>query len=49
MDETRLGAGLLAVGLAGYAVGLAVAYPGRAFSLTAVMVGTALVIVGRNG
>ena len=38
-----LGALLTVAGLAGYALGLATAYPGRAFSLTLVMVGLAVV------
>lgn len=40
------GTAITVVGVAGYAVGTAVAYPGRAFSLTAVMVGLTLVAVG---
>lgn len=32
-------------GLAGYAVGVAVPYPGRAFSITALMVGITLVSI----
>lgn len=40
------GAGLSALGTAGYLVGIAVNYPGRAFSLTAVMVGLTLVAIG---
>ena len=38
-----LGTLLTTVGLAGYAAGVATPYPGRAFSLTLVMVGLALV------
>lgn len=41
------GAGLLVLGVAGYAVGLFVAYPARAFSVTAVMVGITLVAIRR--
>jgi len=37
---------LLGVGLLGYGVGVATPYPGRAFSLTAVTVGVALVAIG---
>ncbi|MDL5361752.1 hypothetical protein [Halalkalicoccus sp. NIPERK01] len=50
MNRT-LGIGLLltAGGLAGYLVGLAAAYPGRALSVTAVMVGIAIVAVGFGG
>ncbi len=42
------GVALTAVGVAGYAVGLLADYPGRAFSLTAVMAGAALALVGRS-
>lgn len=50
MDRLRL-AGLLctAAGVGAYAVGTAVSYPGRAFSLTAVMVGTTLLAIGNRG
>ena len=41
----RVGWSLVAVGVAGYGVGLSAAYPGRAFSVTAVMVGVTLVAV----
>jgi hypothetical protein len=34
-------------GLGGYLVGLTVAYPGRAFSVTAVIVGLTLFAIGR--
>ena len=37
-----VGVGLTAVGLVGYSLGVAVAYPGRAFSVTLVMVGVSL-------
>lgn len=41
---------LALAGVVGYAVGTAVAYPGRAFTVTAVMVGLTLVAVGHaNG
>jgi len=47
MDRAFLvGAALSAVGVCGYLAGLVVAYPGRAFSITAVMVGITLVAVG---
>ncbi|WP_251328654.1 hypothetical protein [Haloplanus pelagicus] len=47
MDRTFLaGAALSVAGIGGYLAGVAVAYPGRAFSLTAVMVGITLVAVG---
>ncbi len=44
--RTVAGGGLLVAGLLGYAAGTLVAYPGRAFSLTAVMVGTVLLAIG---
>jgi hypothetical protein len=37
-----------AVGVAGYLVGIADPYPGRAFSLTLLMIGVTLVLVGRG-
>lgn len=37
------GWGLFLTGLLGYAAGVSLSYPGRAFSLTAVMVGIVLV------
>lgn len=40
---------LTAVGLAGYGAGAVVAYPGRSFSLTLLMVGITLALVGRHG
>jgi hypothetical protein len=47
MDRTFLaGAALSAVGLCGYAAGTVVAYPGRAFSLTALMLGITLAANG---
>lgn len=42
------GIGLTTVGVAGYLVGLGVAYPGRAFSVTGVMLGITLVAIGRS-
>ena len=36
---------LLVAGLAGYVAGVSVAYPGRAFSLTAIMAGIVLVVI----
>lgn len=41
-----MGALLTVLGLVGYGLGLGVAYPGRAFSLTVVMVGITLAAVG---
>lgn len=46
MRRVAVGAVVLLVGLAGYAAGIATAYPGRAFSVTAVMVGVGLVVLG---
>jgi len=43
-----LGLGLAVGGAVGYLAGTAVAYPGRAFSLTAVMAGVTLLAVGRS-
>lgn len=49
MDGRSLaGGGLLVAGLLGYAAGVYVPYPGRAFSLTAVMVGIVLVLIGET-
>lgn len=45
---TGLGLGLTVGGVVGYLVGATVVYPGRAFSLTAVMVGVTLLAVGRS-
>lgn len=41
------GALLLALGVAGYLAGVLVDYPGRGFSVTAVMVGITLIAVRR--
>ena len=49
MDRSTIsGLGLFLVGLIGYVTGIYVAYPGRAFSITAVIVGIALVAIGRQ-
>lgn len=40
------GWGLLVAGLLGYLVGVYVPYPGRAFSLTAIMVGIVFAAIG---
>lgn len=37
------------LGIGGYVAGTSVAYPGRAFSLTLLMFGTALALVSRAG
>lgn len=42
------GAVLSVIGTAGYVAGIAVSYPGRAFSLTAIMIGITFVLVARN-
>jgi len=49
--DRRLASGYLltAAGIGGYAAGIAVPYPGRAFSLTLVMVGLTVAIIGRSG
>lgn len=44
-----LGLGATAAGTVAYLVGTAVAYPGRAFSITLVMVGVTLVAIGSGG
>jgi hypothetical protein len=50
MNRTLLaGIGLTAAGVVGYVVGVAEPYPGRAFSLSGVMVGLTLVAVGSGG
>jgi len=47
MDRTFIvGAGLTVVGVLGYVVGALADYPGRAFSLTAIMVGITLAAIG---
>ncbi|QLD89917.1 hypothetical protein HWV07_13120 [Natronomonas salina] len=50
MDRLLLAAGAAALcaGAVGYAAGVFVAYPGRSFSVTAFMLGLALVVVGRT-
>lgn len=44
-----IGLGTTAVGTAAYLVGLAVIYPGRAFSVTLIMVGITLAAIGSGG
>lgn len=47
MDRyTLVGMVLLTLGLVGYVVGIYIEYPGRAFSVTAIMVGIGLVAIG---
>lgn len=49
MDRLRVaGTALAAVALAGYGLGVAVAYPGRAFTVTLLMVGVTIAVVGGN-
>lgn len=43
-----IGMVLTGVGLVGYVTGISMAFPGRAFSVTAVMVGLTLVAIGRS-
>lgn len=50
MDRLRaLGLVLLVGGVLGYAIGVFAPYPGRAFSITAVMVGVTLSAIGGGG
>ncbi|MEF8786007.1 MAG: hypothetical protein V5A45_08750 [Haloarculaceae archaeon] len=47
MNRLRvLGGGLSLLALAGYSLGIVVEYPGRAFTITLLMVGVTLVAVG---
>lgn len=49
MDRsTSAGIGLFTVGLLGYVLGIYITYPGRAFSITAIIVGIALVAIARQ-
>lgn len=43
---TLVGLTATVLGLAGYAAGIVVAYPGRALSLALVMVGLTLLVIG---
>lgn len=43
-----VGVGLTLLGSAAYALGVVNPYPGRAFSLTALMVGVTLAAIGRS-
>lgn len=50
MNRTlSLGLGLTVGGLVGYAVGVSIPYPGRAFSVAAVMIGITIAAVGFDG
>lgn len=42
---SAVGLALLAVGIVGYVVGVATPYPGRAFSITFVMVGVTMIAI----
>ncbi|WP_168192951.1 hypothetical protein [Halostella pelagica] len=44
-----VGTALTVGGVVGYVAGIATQYPGRAFSVAAVMVGLTLLVVGRAG
>lgn len=44
-----VGVALLLAGFGGYILGVAIAYPGRSFSVTAIMVGIALIAMNRTG
>jgi hypothetical protein len=46
--STLVGAGLSTAGIVGYAAGIYVAYPGRGFTITAVMIGIALLAMGHR-
>jgi len=49
MDRsTIVGAGLFTTGIVGYVLGIYVDYPGRGFTVTAVMVGITLVAIGHR-
>ena len=50
MNRTRATGLVLTIGgVAGYLAGLTTPYPGRAFSVTAVMVGVTLAAIGNGG
>lgn len=47
MHRTRaIGLGVLLLGILGYVAGVQAPYPGRAFSITAVMLGVTLAAIG---
>jgi hypothetical protein len=48
IEATRVGGALALVGVAAYVAGVAVPYPGRAFSLPAVMIGLTVLFVARS-
>lgn len=47
--ERAFGIALTALGVAGYAAGTVAPYPGRAFSVTAVMIGITLFAISNAG
>jgi hypothetical protein len=47
--ELAAGAALTTLGIVGYVVGVLAPYPGRAFSLSGVMVGVTLLALGSGG
>ncbi|ATW88426.1 hypothetical protein halTADL_1671 [Halohasta litchfieldiae] len=47
--RTATGVGLFVVGIVGYTAGVSLPYPGREFSLTAVMVGIAIAAIAQSG
>lgn len=50
MNRTlALGVALTGAGVLGYVAGIVAPYPGRAFTVTAVMVGVTLMAIGRTG
>lgn len=50
MNRIRgVGFGLLGIGILGYVAGVFLSFPGRAFSITAVMVGITLAAIGGDG
>lgn len=49
MERTlAAGGALTAVGIGGYLLGIRVSYPGRAFSVTAVMIGITLLAIAAD-
>jgi hypothetical protein len=44
----RIGIGLAAVSVLGYAIGVAAPYPGRAASIVGLMIGVTLYAIGRE-
>jgi hypothetical protein len=46
--DTTIGLGLFSIGLVGYGTGIYIAYPGRAFSITAVIVGIGLLGIAQQ-